>query len=451
MTLMQSPSAAGRGLVAIALLATVLSPFLLASCGGSEKPSVALKREQLFSLGYGAAEDQLDLFQVDRAEAAQKTCIAMREGIFYIANGAGAKVVRYSSFGAPLSMIYNPAKNPAPIVLKAVSAKPEQGAAARASESSSASADDEGLGRKAVPYAFRSAGEIAVDSSQNVYVEDRLPPERRVQDKDSDAILDRIVLRFGKDGQALGYLGQEGLGGTPFPYILGVYATSSDDCVVVSMLQSAWLVHWFDKSGVLVSSLRLKRDELPLPDKSLGLVANLDKIVPDSSGRALIFKVDYYQAAVDQAPKAQASSDAAAGAASAGLDFASSWVYRMDLKDGKFSDRWQIHAMEKSAKLADGRSIKYSRVPSLLGATGRDFFLIYADDEGKTYISTFDRTTRDTARFSIDISPDEMYYNAYFLSQGGVLCALLGTKYEARIVWWRFDKQLGGSSSGLVK
>jgi hypothetical protein len=443
MTLMQSHYSARRGLFALTLLVSALPALLLFSCSGVDKPSVALKREQLFTLGYGAAEDQLDLFQVDRAEAVQKTCIAMREGIFYIANGAGGKVVRYSSFGAPLSMIYNPAMNPEPIVLKAVSAKQ---ANANASDlGASASSNDEGLGRKAVPYAFRSVGEIAVDSSQNMYIEDRLPPERRVQDKDSDAILDRVVLRFGKDGQSLGYLGQEGLGGTPFPYILGIYATASDDCVVVSMFQSAWLVHWFDKSGVLVSSLRLLRDELPMPDKTQGLVASLDKIVPDTSGRALILKVDYYQSAADQATK----SDASAGAP--GVDFSSSWVYRMDLKDGKFGDRWQIRAMEKSAKLSNGHSIKYSRVPSLLGATGRDFFLIYADDDGKTYVATFDRTTRDLARFSIDISPDEMYYNAYFLSEGGVLCALLGTKYEARIVWWRFDKQLGASSSGLVK
>jgi hypothetical protein len=433
-----------RCFLVAAALSAVLASLLLSSCGGGEKPSVALKREQLFALGYGSTEDQLDLFQVDRSEATQKTCITMREGIFYISNGAGGKVVRYSSFGDPLSMIYNPAKNPAPIVLKTVAARqeksPEGGISRAAAAPAGASSDDEGLGRKAVPYAFRSAGEIAVDSNQTVYVEDRLPPERRVQDKGSDAVLDRVILRFGKDGQFIDYLGQEGSGGTPFPYILGLYTTASDDCVVVSILQSAWLVHWFDKSGVLASSLRLSRDELPMPEKAEGLIANLDKIVPDSSGKALILKIDYYRASVDPTTKAEA-----------GTEFASSWVYRMDLKDGKYSDRWQIHAMEKSAKLADGKSIKYSRVPELLGATGRNFYLIYADDDGKTYVSTYDRTTRDTARFSIDISPDEMYYNAYYLSPSGVLCALLGTKYEARIVWWRFDKQLGTTGSGLVK
>jgi hypothetical protein len=430
-------SACRRATLACALAVAALSPLLLSSCGGGEKPSVALKREQLFTLGYGAAEDQLDLFQIDKAEAVQKTCITMREGIFYIANGAGAKVVRFSSFGDPLSMIYNPAKNPAPIVLKAV---PSKLGAEKAIEPVAAASDDEGLGRKAVPYAFRSAGEIAVDSGQTVYVEDRLPPEKRVKDRDSDASLDHVILRFGKDGQYLDYLGQEGVDGTPFPYILGLYTTGSDDLVVISMLQSDWLVHWFDKSGLLVSSLKLRRDDLPQPDKTQGLIANLDKIVPDATGRSLIIKIDYYLDNPDQSAKAQS-----------GVDFASSWVYRMDLSDGKFAERWQMRATEKSDKLPDGRSLRYSRVPSLLGATARDFFLIYADDDGKTYVSCYDRATRDDSRFSIDISPDEMYFNAYYLSPGGVLCALLGTKDEARIVWWRFDKQLGAPSAGLAK
>jgi hypothetical protein len=415
----------------IVLLAACAAAGLLGACSARERPSVAVKREQLFSLGYGPAEDQLDLFQV--GQSTLKTCIAMREGIFYIANGAGSKVVRYSSFGDPLSMIYNAERNPEPVVLKAVSAKGGQGTAAPG-------ADPEGLGRKALPYPFRSVGEIAVDSSQTLYVEDRLPPERRVQDKDSDALLDHVVLRFAKDGQFIDYLGQEGIGGTPFPYILGVYALDSDDCVVVSMLQTEWLVHWFDKGGILVSSLRLRRADLPLPEKGQGLIASLDKIVPDLSGRALLIKVDYYKEAVDPSTKA-----------SAGVEFASSWTYRMDLRDGKYVDRWQIHAIEKVAKTPDGQSVKYSRVPEFLGAAGRAFFFIYADDDGKTYISTYDRTTRDTSRYSIDIAADELYYNAYYLSREGVLCALLGTRYEARIAWWRFDKLIGGPSAGIVK
>ena len=57
--------------------------------------------------------------------------------------------------------------------------------------------------------------------------------------------------------------------------------------------------------------------------------------------------------------------------------------------------------------------------------------------------AVFDQTT-------IDIAADELYYNAYYLSRDGVLSALLGTRYEARIVWWRFDK-LMGADAGIVK
>ncbi|MGA2545078.1 MAG: hypothetical protein ABSF43_00900 [Rectinemataceae bacterium] len=410
----------------------VVATLLLSSCGVWEKPSVTVKRESLFALGYGPAEDQLDLFQIDGSQAPLKTCLTMKEGIFYIANGAGAKVVRYSSFGDPLSMIYNAEKNPEPIVLKAVPAKSESSGGRVTPESG-------GLGRNALSYPFRAVGEIAVDSSQNIYVEDRLPSERRVQDKDSGAMLDHVVLRFDKDGQFIDYLGQEGIGGTPFPYIIGVYSVASDDCVVVSMTQTGWLVHWFDKKGVLVSSLRLKRGDLPMPDKGQGLIPSLDRIVPDIGERDLLIKIDYYKEAIDPSTKS-----------AAGVEFESSWTYRMNLKDGKYVDRWQIHAIEKTAKNPDGQSVKYSRVPALLGAAGRAFFFIYADDDGKTYISTYDRTTREITRYALDISADELFYNAYYLSRDGVLCALLGTKYEARVVWWRFDKLIG-ANTGIVK
>jgi hypothetical protein len=399
------------------------------SCAQGEKPSVAIKREQLFSLGYGETEDQIDLFQVEGDEASQKTRIAMREGIFYIANGAGYKVSRLSSFGSLLSMIYNAERNPEPVVLK----RSAPGAADAVAADAAA--------RKAVPYPFRAIGEIAVASDQTIYVEDRLPPERRAQEKESGALLDRVVLRFGKDGKYMDYLGQEGIGGTPFPYVVGVYAVASDDCVVVSMTQSAWLAYWFDAKGLLAGSARLARDGLPLPDKGEGLIASLDKIVPDNDGRYLLFKVDYYKESIDPSTKT-----------SSGIEFANSWVYRMSLRDGSYSDRWLIPAVEATVKDGpDGKPIRYARVPEFLGAAGNALFFMLADDEGKTSVSTFDRTTRAVTRYGIDISSDELYFNSYFLSRDGILCALLGTKYEARVVWWRFDKIIGGIGQGLAK
>ncbi len=405
-----------RSRTAAAAASSLLLCCLLAACSDQER-SIAVKREQLFTLGYGTSEDQLDLFQLEGGSSPLKTRIAMREGIFYIANGNAAKVVRFSSFGDVLSMIYNPEKNPEPQVLK-----------------TAAAGQAEGAGRRAQSHPFRAVGEIAVGADQTVYVEDRLPPERRIQDKESGALLDYVVLRFGKEGQYLDYLGQEGIGGTPFPYILGVYASGSDECVVVSMTQAAWLVHRFDARGAVLSSIRLRRDALPLPEKGSELIPSLDKIVPDPDGKSLVIKVDYYRDSIDPSTKSRV-----------GVEYASSWAYRMDPRDASYPDRWQIPAIEKTDKNGpEGQTLRYVRVPELLGAAGSDLFFLASDDDGKTYFSAFDRSTKDMTRYSIDIAPDELLYDSFFLSREGILCALLGSQYEARVVWWRFDKIVRG-------
>jgi hypothetical protein len=405
---------------------------ILSSCAGGEGRSVAVKREQLFTIGYGPAEDQVDLFLLDPERAGEKTRVAMREGIFYLANGATSKVVRFSSFGDPLSMIYDPARNPEPVHLRPKPAKPGRPGTVDAVP------DQEGLGREAVPYAFDAIGEIAVDSRQTLYVEDRIPPERRVDDKSSGTLLDRVVLRFGKDGRFMDYIGQEGIGGTPFPYIIGLYAASSDELVVVSVAESGWLVHWFDSSGVLQSSLKLGRSDIPLPEKSQDLVPALDRIIPDVSGRNLLIKVDYYLGPAGDSSKS-------------GADLASSWIFRMDVREGKYLDRWPIKPIERGSRGPEGRATRYGRAPGLIGAAGRTFFLAYADDDGKTYVLTYDRSTRVAAKYGIDIASDEVYGDSIYLSPEGVLCALLGSRYEARMVWWRFDKLIAGGGAGIMK
>jgi hypothetical protein len=406
------PFSARRALAAISLALSVALVF--AGCG-SRREAVAVGREQLFTMSYGKAEDQMDLFQTDSSTAPLKTRLAMREGIFYVANGSGAKVVRLSSFGDVLAMIYNPDRNPEPVLLR------PQGEGA-------------GLaGRRAVQYPFRAVGEIAVDSRQTVYVEDRLPPERRVYDKELDTMLDFVVLRFDKDGQSMDYLGQEGLGGTPFPFIQNVYATAGDDCVVVALTQSCWLVDWFDGRGFVRHSLKIKRDSLPLPEGQKDLITSLDHIAPDSNGRSLIVKIDYYRQSVDPTTKSDT-----------GVEFAGSWAYRMDPSTGAISDRWEIPAIEQVEKGDNGAAQRSVLIPEFLGMSGSRLFFITASGTDKSEVSVFDTTTHSVGRYSIDISQDEMYYSTLYLSPDGILCALLGTKYEARFVWWRFDKLLAG-------
>lgn len=410
------PRASSRTTLILLLCLAIALAAGLSACSG-RREAIAVGREQLFSLSYGKAEDQVDLFQSSSAAIPLKTRLAMREGIFYISNGAGGRITRFSSFGDVLSMVYNPDHNPEPLLLK-----PQ--------------ADKGAAGRRAIQYPFRAVGEIAVDARQNIFVEDRLPAERRVYDKDLDAMLDHVVLRFDKEGNSLDYLGQDGVGGTPFPFIENIYVTASDDCVVVAMTQTYWIVDWFDSKGSVRHSLRIRRDSLPQPQGEKGLIANLDRICPDSDGSRLVVKIDYYRESVDPSTKADS-----------GVEFAGAWAYHMDPSTGEISERWEVPTIETPASQG-GKDAGPAmvRIPELLGMADSRLFYISSGDTDKSVVSIYDVRTKATSRYSIDVAADELYYSTLYLSPEGILCALLGTRYEARVVWWRFDKIFAGSA-----
>jgi hypothetical protein len=394
--------------------AICLLVVLYASCSGRNEKVRTVKRESLFTLSYGTMEDQLDLFRVEGKAPPAKTRIAMRDGIFFISNGNGAKVLTLSSFGDLLSMAYNPDRNPPPVVLTAPGGS--------------------STGRSAWPYPFIAPGEINVDSRKHVYVEDRVPPERRAFDPQSSTTLEYVVLRFSTEGEFIDFLGQEGVGGTPFPVIVGVYVTAQDDCVVVSMTRDAWLVYWFDARGLVKSTIRIRRDSLPMPEDGKGLIPSLEKVCPDPDGDGLYLKIDYYSESIDPATKTQS-----------GIDYDRAFVYRMDSRTAAYTDRYEILPFQPPSK-SKNREDSPPRVWEFLGAArGKNLFFTSTDEEGNTYIAIYQGAIRSMKRFAIQIDPEEQQYTTLFLSPDGILCALMGTRFEARVVWWRFDRILQGA------
>lgn len=393
--------------------AAALTVAVLGSCFRLPETVREVKREALFSLGYGTMEDQLDLFRVEGMAPPAKTRIAMQDGIFFLANGNGAKVLTLSSFGDLLSMVYNPERNPPPVVLS--------------------QSESQASGRTARPYPFLSPGEIAVDSRKHVYVEDRLPPDRRAFDAAASTSLEYVVLRFSTEGKFIDFLGQEGIGGTPFPVITGVHVTAQDDCVVLCLNREAWLVYWFDSRGILKSTVRIRRDSLPLPDDR-NLVPSLERIYPDPDGDGIFLKVDYYSESIDPATKTRS-----------GIVYDRAFVYRMDPRTAAYTDRYEILPFEPARGRGDAESAP--RIWEFLGAArGRNLFFTTTDEEGKTFISVYNGSAKAMKRYSIVIEPEELQYTTLYLSPGGILCALMGTRFEARVVWWRFDRILPGGS-----
>lgn len=393
--------------------AALVTAFALSSCS-DERAITELKREQLFTLGYGVNEDQLNLFSLDGKSPPQKTRLAMRDGIFFVSNGNAAKVLTLSSFGDLLSMVYNPDRNPAPLTLK-----------------DSAEGGD-AQGRVARQYPFSSPGEIAVDSKRTIFVEDRVPDGRRSYDDSMKASLEYVVLRFSREGEYQDYLGQEGVGGTPFPMLAGLFINADDECVVVSVTGMGWTAFRFDPRGTLVSTLTLRRDDLPAPPEESGSIASADAMICEPTGNGLIIKVDYFREKIDKETRSQS-----------GIEFSSSWAWVMDGKTGGYIDSYKLPAFESVSARKAGET-PVPRAWQLSGAASGTLFLSAADEDGATYYGLFDINSKAMRRFALRIDPDELQYTAFSLSPEGILSAILGAPYEARFVWWRFDKLIGG-------
>ena len=171
---------------------------------------------------YGSFENELSLFDL-RVPGEIRTSLVMNEGFFYIANAEAAKIMELTSYGDLIGILYNADKNPVPSFVtlsgsKTVSALDSSGAVST---------------QHAVAYPFNSLSALAVDSGKRLYAADILPRERFVFDEKTKTVLRSAVLRFENDGSFIDYLGQEGPGGTPFPYIKNIYTTKQNELVVV--------------------------------------------------------------------------------------------------------------------------------------------------------------------------------------------------------------------------
>ncbi|WNK74717.1 hypothetical protein QJS90_05725, partial [Treponema pallidum] len=70
-----------------------------------------LHGQRLFALTYGDAENQLHFPDAGYAQSQSNIQLCMKDGIFYVAHAATGKVMRMTSFGDVLAVIFNPEKN----------------------------------------------------------------------------------------------------------------------------------------------------------------------------------------------------------------------------------------------------------------------------------------------------------------------------------------------------
>jgi hypothetical protein len=390
-----------------------LVSLVLLFCGCNGEQVLSVTREDLFSLDIGRLEDQIDLFDLEGDRSVQKTSLAMRDGLFYISNGNGGKIVRYTSYGDLLFMIYNEDTNPPPLSLRPLGEH------------------DGVVTRWALTYPLYSPGSIAVDSRKHIYAEDRFPYERHNFDMENKVLLDSMILHFDADGRFVEYLGKEGAGGTPFPRISGVFASIQDELAVICRLPQGWNIFWFDSEGMPLYQIPLPDEDIPIPRDRSGVFPSVDTIIAAPDARRLFIKVDYYRDIYDESTNIRS-----------GNEGSGSVIWIMNVEDGSYADSIEVPFFEHTFTV-NNRRVTENLLYSMLGVIRDNRVFLSFPVEGGYSILILSADSREQRRGFINVENDELMFNTFYLSEDGILSGLLATNWEVKLVWWRTDRLAG--------
>ncbi len=395
--------------------------FILSSCGKSSLVH-SVNENRLFSLNYGNFEDELNMFDL-AGTGNVSTFMEMRDGFFYIANGESKKILELNSYGDLLSLFYNDEIT-----------KDVEFADKASFDAGSNGSLQRNSAKKAVSYPFNTLGPVTVDARKFIYVVDTLPYERQEMDLSNKNILKNVVLRFDNNGKFIDYIGQQGPGGTPFPFIKKIYTTKKDELVVVCTTSDGASVYWFNTSGFLLYNVIVSNSTVPKLSHDEKTEApeylSIENVVPDSESYRLYVKVDYYIASLDDALKVQS-----------GVDYEKTLLYPLDVQDGKYEEPLEIPSYEYV--ITDNMTKEVYNLPyNFMGVAENGWFFFIIPDENGFLVQMVQPDGQRIVKRSLSVDHSKILYYTLSLSGNGIISGLFVKKEAADVVWWRTDSLL---------
>lgn len=395
-----------------AIFVAASAALSLVSCSkGGQLHSVS--ENDLFTINYGNFEDELNLFDLAKTGSI-RTYMTMRDGFFYIANGESKKILEMNSYGDLLSLYYNDE------VLKNV---------AFAGKNSINST------KKAVSYPFNTLGPLAVDSRKYIYAVDTLPVERQEHDAENRLLLSFVVLRFDSTGKFIDYLGQQGPGGTPFPFVKNIYTTKENELVVVCTTNEGLTAYWFGSNGFLLYTVPVSKETVPLvkredSSQEVPSYISIENIVPDCFEHKLYVKVDYYSASLDSALKVQS-----------GIDYMTTLLCPLDVTTARYDEPFEIPGYEYSVTENLTKEI-YNLPFDFLGVTENGWFFFIVPGEEGFVVQMVQPDGQRIVKRSLAVDHSKNLYYTLSLSGNGIISGLFVQNEKAKALWWRTDSLL---------
>lgn len=361
-------------------------------------------------------EDQIDIFEVGGVAQPKKNVVDMVDGSVYVSNGNANKIMEFTSYGDLISLIYDPEENPTPVLLQQ-----------RGANGSNVST------RSATEYSFNQLGEIAVAADKRIMVEERISEERSILDEDLGVRLNRIILRFDQSGELLDYIGQEGIGGTPFPFVDSLHVTVDDELLVISRTMDRWIVFAYSEGGELRYRIDISLDRLPVPGEEK-VIPILESVVPDPGGARIYLKLDYYRERVDEQT-----------GASYGIQRDQSRIYWLDLETGRYAGYVVIPNESGGLFQDEGRQEPSAEaLYELIGAAeGGYLYLLRRENRLERRLLILTMEGRAVRRRTLEMDESSQVFRSTTVSPDGIITSLVGREEHAEAVWWRADRLIG--------
>ena len=399
--------------------------FLFSSCEQDGYTS-NIESEKMFSIKYGNFEDETKLYSV-RNGSDFSSGIYMSDGLFYISDSNAKKVMLFSSYGDLLAVYFNPETNPVPSFIQFSEI-----------QETNNGAPSKKATQRATSFPFQKPEKIVVDKRKYLYVSDYVTEERYETSTDGKQLLRQIVLRFSNDGTFIDYIGQQGSGGMPFPYIEHLYTTASNELVVICADVDGMTAFWYTADGFLLYKIPVDSRSLPVPESlsSQEIISSLTGIVPDENEHKLYLLIDYSKMEYDESSKVQF-----------GISYVQSMLFSLNVATGTYENPQVIPYYEQT--ISNDLSRQVYPVPyDFLGTTesGWFFFVVAGIDGDSLLMVNPDGQRVITRRLSMNLS--EIDYYALSLSEEGIISALFTEAKEASVTWWRTDQIVNSFNSG---
>ncbi|GEM_PF-6065630 len=387
--------------------------FFFYGCGSGEIP--VIDTEVRFQIGIGTMEDELDLFLKDGLVAVSDINFILNDGLFYISNGKRGKILEFTSYGDLLQMIFHPDLNPQPVMLKVFTG------------------NNEVINRRAIPFQFHSMGRFMVSPTKDIYIEEIFPSDRVVTAEDG-TLLRSVILRFNRQGDYLDYVGQDGVAGTPFPYIDQILVNEKSDLIVISKTVDFLMYNYFSRSGEVGASGKISLSALPVPSDFQGRVVFpvLESVWADWSRELLYFHISYIENLQDEESRSNI-----------GVNSVGSRVFTLDTSSRRFSESFSVPPVVIS--VGEGTAKKdLDRPLEFLGVTkGRDFCFLSMERPGRFRLFFTDNKGEIIEQRSLDVAYQDLKVAKFSLSSNGTLGAIFSDGTDVKAVWWRTDRILG--------